>query len=165
MIQLCLAKNFISLFLRILFLIMCIGQGLYTWLWCLQKPEEGITYPGTGVTGDPELPNMGAVNKLGSSRRAIHPHNHWDIFLTPMYLFLITWSVSNSTYCSQGLSWILAPPVFCSEALKLQAPAMTSSRFYFLGDSIFVTYMANNAPKCLASTKNLKIWFFKWMGE
>lgn len=31
-------------------------------IWCLQRPEEAVGSPGTGITGSRELPDMGTRN-------------------------------------------------------------------------------------------------------
>lgn len=39
--------------------------------WYLWSPEEGVAYPGTGVTDDCELPHGGLGTKHRSSARAV----------------------------------------------------------------------------------------------
>lgn len=45
--------------------IVCLSVCLCIYTICmdyLRRPEEGVTYPGTGVTGSRESPNVGAGN-------------------------------------------------------------------------------------------------------
>jgi hypothetical protein len=55
---------------------------------CLQKPEEGIGSPGTGVTNGCDPPKVSTGNQSGSSASATSPPNHWAISPVPnTYVF------------------------------------------------------------------------------
>lgn len=54
--------------LFVIYINVCASMcGVYTGVQCLQRSEEGVWSPGTGVPGSYESPEMDAGNKLRSS--------------------------------------------------------------------------------------------------
>lgn len=48
---------------KIYFFIIYLGVCIHTRVWCLQKPEEGVTSPEARFTRGCELSNVGAENQ------------------------------------------------------------------------------------------------------
>lgn len=91
--------HFISLFLKILFFIICVYVYVCVCMSCVYatgphvcrsqwRPKEGVRYPRAEVTRDHEPTDVGGCWELGSSPEAVHILNHWSVSPPPHLLIL-----------------------------------------------------------------------------